>query len=569
MAKNEVVIEIKGDSSNLEKAIEASEDAVKDLGKTGQSAVGALDKVTGGLATKFVQARAGITTLIKGLNLTKVAIAATGIGLLVVAIGSLVAYFTQTKRGAELLERATASLGAIMGVLTDTVSSLGEFIVNAFKNPKKTVSELGDTIKKYVTDKIDNLLDGLGLLGSAIKKAFSGDLSGALDDAQAGFAKVGDAALALNPVTGVGYAMAQGFAEAAKEANEAAEAAFKLKQAEQELIDARRETSIETAKQRAEIKRLNLIAEDTTKTYSDRIDAAEMAGQIERELFERRKAEAEEALRIRREQNALSESTAEDLQAEADLQIEVYNLQAESLELQTTLQNKLNSLREGAAQEWHDENVTQMEGYKTRTDFVLESAQIERDMQLQTVQRIEVAEISAHEKRKRRIKDEIELYASAAHERIKQVGAYTQGILSIVDSLNTIFAKDEEKRARKSFAIQKALGISTATVATANAIADALAKDATFPGSRFLAAAAAGAAGAAQIATIARQQYEGGGDVNTNVQAPNLDRPTITPGAPSFQIPTQDSFRSYVLATDVNTAQQASQKIKDQALLLG
>ena len=570
MAKNDVVIKIDGDSSGLEKAIEASEDAVKNLSKTNQTAVSQLDKFTGGMATSFVQAKAGITQLIKGLNLTKVAIIGTGIGALVVVIGSLVSYFTQTKRGAELLERATASLGAVMGVLTDTLSHLGEFFVSVFTEPKKTITELGDTLQTFVMDKVDQLLEGLGLLGSAIKKAFSGDLSGALDDAQAGFVKVTDSAMSLNPVTAIGYNIAAGFKQAAEDATEAAEAAFRLKEAEQALNDSRRETLVETAKQRAEIKRLNLIAEDTTKTIEERIAAAERAGQIERNLFERRRAEAEEALRIRQEQNALSESGAEDLQAEAELEAEVYQLQSESLELQTTLQNKLNTLKQEKAQIDHDANKQQLAGYEARQAAALQTANVERELILGTAALQSRVEQNASDERKRRFKEEAALYAELAHERLKQTTDAVAGILSIVDSINTLFAKDEEKRARKSFKIQKAAGISAATIATANAIADALAKDATFPGSRFLAAAAAGAAGAAQIATIARQQFQGGGAPSTDINAPNLSDPgTTNTGAPSFQIPTQDAFRSYVLASDVNTAQQASQKVKDQALLLG
>lgn len=570
MAKNDVVIKIDGDSSGLEKAIEASEDAVKNLSKTNQTAVSQLDKFTGGMATSFVQAKAGITQLIKGLNLTKVAIIGTGIGALVVVIGSLVSYFTQTKRGAELLERATASLGAVMGVLTDTLSHLGEFFVSVFTDPKKTITDLGNTLQTFVMDKVDQLLDGLGLLGSAIKKAFSGDLSGALDDAKEGFTKVADSALSLNPVTGIGYNIAKGFGEAAEKANEAAEAAYRLKEAEQALADSQRETLVETAKQRAEIKRLNLIAEDTTKTIEERIAAAEQAGQIERELFERRRAEAEEALRIRREQNALSESSAEDLQAEAELEAEVYQLQSESLELQTTLQNKLNTLKQEKAQLDHDANKAELETFSARQAAAIETAEIERGLILGTATLQDQVEQDASEKRKRRFKEEAALYAELAHERLQQTTDAAAGVLSIVNSINTLFAKDEEKRAKKSFKIQKAAGISAATIATANAIADALAKDATFPGSRFLAASAAGAAGAAQIATIARQQFQGGGAPSTDINAPNLSDPgTTNTGAPSFQIPTQDAFRSYVLASDVNTAQQASQKVKDQSLLLG
>ena len=54
--------------------------------------------------------------------------------------------------------------------------------------------------------------------------------------------------------------------------------------------------------------------------------------------------QAEEAIRIQEQLNEQSESGEEDLQALADLQTEYYALQTESLEMQTTLQNKYNTL---------------------------------------------------------------------------------------------------------------------------------------------------------------------------------------------------------------------------------
>ena len=83
--EEEVILKVSADTSNLDRSIEAAEDAVKDLGTTGQTVVGGLDRLTGGLASKFVGAAKGVGTFIKGLNLTKVAIAGTGIGLLVLA----------------------------------------------------------------------------------------------------------------------------------------------------------------------------------------------------------------------------------------------------------------------------------------------------------------------------------------------------------------------------------------------------------------------------------------------------------------------------------------------------
>jgi len=542
MAKK-VTLEVDLDTSRLTRAIEESEDAVKNLGTSGQKTVQLLDQATGGLATKFVQAKAGITGLLKGLNLTKVAIAATGIGLFVTALGSLVAYFTQTKRGAEVLAQAMAGLKATFAVLVDLASSIGEAIYNAFANPKQALIDFGNSIKTYVQDKIDGLLKTFGLLGSAIKKVFSGDFSGAIDDAKEAAKTFVMEATVIGDIVDVGEAVIDTFSGIAQEIGKAASAATRLEKAQQRLIDRQRETLVLTAKERAGIKELNLIAEDTTKSIDERIAAAEEAGDKERELFERRRTEAEEALRIRRAQNALSESTAEDLQREAELEAQLYSLQAESLELQTTLQNKLNSLKaEGIrlAQEAADKEKE------------LAKARLEQENKM--LDKLAQARLDAAEEN---LKIEKELQESRRE--------LFENTLIAFRSLSELFAKDDERNARKAFAISKALGIADASIKTAQAVTDALAKDAIpgVPGSRFAAAAAAGLAGLAQIATIARQQFGSAAQVTAPQAAGG-----VSPGIP--QVPNFESgaFRSYVLATDVNNAQQAQQKIEEQALLL-
>ena len=109
---------------------------------------------------------------------------------------------------------------------------------------------------------------------------------------------------------------------------------------------------------------------------------------------------------------------------------------------------------------------------------------------------------------------------------------------------------------------------------TAEAIGSALAKDGTFPGSRFIAAAAAGAAGAAQIATIKRQEFNAGTADITTPQRQTLTAPA-TPTTPQLDLgflgagAGQTGFRTYVVSSEVSNAQQANQRINDQASLVG
>ena len=71
----------------------------------------------------------------------KAGLISTGIGAFIVAIGSLVSYFTQTKKGAELLETALAGVGAAAGVIVDRISTFGGAIVKLFKGDAKGALE--------------------------------------------------------------------------------------------------------------------------------------------------------------------------------------------------------------------------------------------------------------------------------------------------------------------------------------------------------------------------------------------------------------------------------------------
>ena len=96
-------------------------------------------------------------------------------------------------------------IGSVVGNLTDKLSDLGMAIINTFTNPVESIKAIGDTIEDFVIDKVNKLLDGFGLLGSALKKAFSGDFKGALSDAGKGFVLLGDGGHSWTPLTRSGW----------------------------------------------------------------------------------------------------------------------------------------------------------------------------------------------------------------------------------------------------------------------------------------------------------------------------------------------------------------------------
>jgi hypothetical protein len=237
-------------------------------------------KGAGDMASGLFKTTSAANTTSKAMKLLKVAIASTGIGLLVVGLGSLVAFFTKTQRGANIVSKAMAGIGATVNVLIDRLSTFGE-----------------------------------GLF-----KIFSGDFSEGVDILKKSFVGLG--------------------AEIKSEST----AAVALSDRYEALRVAQAGLTVETRKRRAEIKALNKDAEDTTLSEQERFAAIDKAIRIENELQGKRVELAKESLAILKEQNALSEGTTDDLIAEAEAEGALFSILEESDEMLTTLNNKRNIL---------------------------------------------------------------------------------------------------------------------------------------------------------------------------------------------------------------------------------
>ena len=523
--QQDYILKFDADTSGVTSAVEETTNAVEGLGGVGDAVFGQIDKLTGGLAGKLKNVVTGVGNFTKGLNLTKVALIGTGIGAFVVALGAVVTYFTQSFEGARKLKTAMAGVGAAIDVVVDRVSKFGESVV----------------------------------------KFFSGDREGAVNAFKDATASLTD------------------------ELEREILAARALERARQELVDRQREQLITTARERAEIKALNLLAEDTTANINDRIEAAEQAGAKERALFEERKANAEEELAIIKAQNKLGDSGEEARQRQAELEAQIFELTSESLELQTTLQNKLNTLKLEAVNltrqqlqaeiDLANETVKAMEERQTKELETLTVTQETAEKTLQVnnnnlAQQVLGTE-TAEEQKQRLQRETVEDFLNNAELIGHQSLEFASLTLSAIGSLSEAFTKDEDKRAKRSFEIGKKLAIVQTIMNTAEAVGSALAKDGTFPGSRFIAAAAAGAAGAAQIATIRRQEFNAGvSGAAASVNRPNLTEPP-SPTAPQLDLgflgggAGQTGFRTYVVSSEVSNAQQANQRINDQATLVG
>jgi hypothetical protein len=174
-----------------------------------------LDKMTGGMFSTVK----GILGSVKALKSLRVALIATGLGAVLVLVGSLAAAFTRMQ--------------GPMNLITDIFSGLGSVM--------------------------NNILDRLGLLGEAIIKFIQGDFTGAWETAKKSVDN-------LNESLQESFKLGQDISEQAREID---------------LLEAQR--GVQIANNRREIERLVFLSRDYTKSEQERFDAVKAASALERE----------------------------------------------------------------------------------------------------------------------------------------------------------------------------------------------------------------------------------------------------------------------------------------------
>ena len=407
-------------------------------------------------------------------------------------------------------------------------------------------------------------------------------------------------------------AVAQPFIDAAnavadfvKETNEAGIRSTELEAIEQRLLDLRIKQTIAQAKRNKEIAAERIIAEDINKTYEERERALTRALDLEAQNLAEQLANARTEANLIIERNKLSESSRADRQAEADALAKVYQLEEQSLSKTKDVLNQLNALRKEQQDKIDADIQKNIEAYKSYTEAVDEiakglfddtaSAQ-EKEIQavedkynklldlavtygestaeLEEARNAQVATIQDKYRQQEIDANKASLEKQKADEAAAMQSKLelAQQVTDAVVQIGQMFQKGEGERAKRSFQINKGLAIGQASVNTYAAIADALAKDATFPGSRFIAAASAGALGLAQVVKIGQTKFgQSGGGSSVTGSAPTGGG--ASPSVPSVnfdflqQGANQNTIQAYVLPSNVNNQLQANQKLQEQAAL--
>jgi hypothetical protein len=291
--------EAQADIEKLNKSVVKTEDSFNDLSNSA-------DKFTGGAISGFKGMLGSVKKAITGFKNLRVALMATGIGLLVTGVLALKTAFTASEEGQNRFAKLMGQIGVVTGNVVDILANLGESIfaagkalVKLAKGDLKGASAAWGELKTNITE----VVDGVKNFGEETRKEIQ--IAGQIADARA-----------------------------------------KADKAERKLILDRAEANRRIAELREQA------ADKENVSLEERLAAIKEAGKIEEEITQKEIAAARLRFEAKQQENALAKSTKEDLDEEARLKAQLIDLETARLTKQKALTAELTSaLREQAAEE--------------------------------------------------------------------------------------------------------------------------------------------------------------------------------------------------------------------------
>ena len=311
--------------------------------------VGQVTRAVEGLGGVVKNATLGVDGLTGAMRLLKVAIAATGIGLLVVALASLAAYFNSTEEGAAKLQKILSPFKILFGNIKDAAADFGEAIIGAFENPKQAVADLWEAIKQNFLNRINGIIKVAKGLGTVLEGVWELDT----DKINEGFKDAGTAL--LDVVTGVEDAATKStniignfIKDIARETREENEKNIELIDRQLALDKQRRAFLVREAELQTEISEQRLIANDRSKDGFERQQAINAAIELNNTLAAERAAIQQEEVDILKARAEFTDTDAETLNEIAQKEAEIIRLQKtqndqarEMVSLRETINNEL------------------------------------------------------------------------------------------------------------------------------------------------------------------------------------------------------------------------------------
>ena len=567
-------------------------------------ALGLVDKQTGGLVSGLKNLKGGLGGATKGMNLLKVAIIGTGIGALLIAITAVTTAFKSSEEGQNKFAKLLGIIGSVVGNLVDLLADLGEGIIAAFENPKQALINLKNAIQENITNRIESLIDTFGFLGKAIKKVFSGDFKGALEEAKnAGSSYVDTLTGVKNTIDKVTEST-KGFVKELKEeaviAGQIADQRAKADKIDRKNIVDRAEAN----RKRAEL--LEKAANKEKFTAKERIEFLKEAGALEEEITNKEIEAARLRLEAKTSENALARSTKQDLEEEAQLKANLINLEAARLTKQKLVTSQIVAAKreeEAELKAIRDAKALEIqEAEKVEADRQAAVDKINKDLEIQKENEKAQTEIQKIELEKERKIAELDRLRATEEEKANIIAFYDGKITDAKDKNEEKQKKLKEIRTKQTLGdakntfnqiaqlagedskVGKAFAIASATISGVEGVQNAYSTaqkspiTTVFPAYPIVSAGLAAAVAVKNIATIKRQDPSGKG-ASASPSKPSGIPPTPSI-PPAFNIvgasgtnqladaiggQTQQPVQAFVVSSQVTTAQELDRNIIDEA----
>lgn len=298
--------------------------------KTGLEGIKQVGEGTDQLSIKQKLLAASSNMVGASMKLLKVALIGTGIGAIVVLLGSLVAYLQSSEAASNKLGRVLGILGGIVSKLMDYIEPLGEFILDVLIVGFEKLGEVA-------TKAIDGIATGLELLG---------------------FDKAAKSVKNFN-----------------NEMAEAAKSAEHLTKLEQNLTEAQRKQGIMQLKYQQDAEKLRQIRDNENLTMSQRIKANEDLAVLLREQLAIEQGIAAKALEVANLRIKQDGATAKNLDAQAeamkamlDISERITGQESEQLTNRVALQKEAADRAKEAAEARVKQMQDELEFYKLQQE---------------------------------------------------------------------------------------------------------------------------------------------------------------------------------------------------------
>ena len=572
MKKETIVIDVQTDKAV--KNIDKLNDSVKETGKETKNTSADIDRVTGGAATKFKGLTSTVGGVIKSFKSLRVAIIASGIGALVLAVVAVGQAFTRSEEGQNKFAKIMAVIGSVTDNLLDLLADLGESIISVFEDPKQALIDFKKAFIQNITNRFDSAIKTLGFLGSAIKKVFKGDFKGAMEDAKSAGSSYIDTLTGVNDTLGKTAAAVKGLKDELVEEGKIA-AQIADNRAKADKIE--RKNIVDRANANQKISELRFKAEQRDKfSAAERVKFLKEASALEEETTNKEIEAAKLRFEAKKLENQLTKSTKEDKDEEARLEAQLIALTTAKLNLQKRLQTSITTFQnEQKAQEAAElkEQEEALAAEQKKSDDAIEAKRKENEA------------IKALNDKK--LQDEIAQTKAEEDNRQKQYAVVGNAIGNL-QNIFAAFGKESKALAIAGIVVEQVASISKIISNTGIANAKAVAASPLTFGQPFVGinSVSAGLSIAGSVAGAVKAIS----DLKSNKKSPSSASASSgvrsaaprAPQAASFNLvgqggtnqlaeaigsQSQQPVRAYVVSGDVSTAQSLDRNIVESASL--